>query len=52
MRRRFVFLGALTLFAVVVAAGPAAAKGGGGGNHDRRISLSGALVVATGEVVN
>jgi len=52
MRRRFVFLGALTLFAVVVAAGPAAAKGGGGGSHDRRISLSGALVVATGEVVN
>src|SRR5450631_2026590 len=53
MRRRLVFLGALTLLAVVVAAGPAAAKGGGGGgSHNRRISLSGALVVATGEVVN
>jgi cytoskeletal protein CcmA (bactofilin family) len=53
MRRRVVLLCALTSLFIVLAAAPASAKGGGGGgNHDRRISLNGALVVATGEVVN
>lgn len=54
MRRRFLLVGALTFVAIVAAAGPGAAAGGGGssGSHDRRISLSGALVVASGEVVN
>lgn len=52
MRRRLLFIGALTCLTLMIAAAPAAAKGGGGGSHDRRISLSGALVVADGEVVN
>ena len=51
MRRRLLVFGALTCLAVVLVAAPAAAKGGGGGSHDRRISLSGALVVAADEVV-
>lgn len=51
MGRRLLVFGALTCLAVVLVAAPAAAKGGGGGSHDRRISLSGALVVAADEVV-
>src|SRR5258708_31632191 len=51
MRRRLLVFGALTCLAVLLVAAPAAAKGGGGGSHDRRISLSGALVVAADEVV-
>ena len=52
MRRRVVIAFALTVIAVVVSPIPAGAAQDGASRDDRRINISGGVVVAKGEVVN
>jgi cytoskeletal protein CcmA (bactofilin family) len=52
MKRRILAALALTAFTLVVSAAPAGAAGNGSVRSDRRISITGGVVVASGEVVD
>jgi hypothetical protein len=52
MHRQALGAFALIAFFVVLSAAPAGAAGDGSAGNDRRISISGGIVVASGEVVN